>query len=221
MLPFPLENNLFLLSSETLDGVVLLRHPHCSPVRPRSVLTPGAWAHTSSHMAIPYPRFTIIRTFERSSTRLPRAAPRSAAPYSQTAASSDGSPPGQPDRFPPAQSQARSSRHSERAPPQESSSPSGMAAIADGELGTQHRSQHGPVVRVNPEREAAPGNGLPLLSRYHSPGAAVLPATHGSRGGTGITRPGLPLSEREVDLEELARRGSLISTTTWLPTPDP
>jgi hypothetical protein len=28
MLPFPLENNLFLLSSETLDGVVLVRHPH-------------------------------------------------------------------------------------------------------------------------------------------------------------------------------------------------
>src|SRR5208337_827058 len=27
MLPFPLENNLFLRSSETLDGVVLVRHP--------------------------------------------------------------------------------------------------------------------------------------------------------------------------------------------------
>jgi hypothetical protein len=93
MLRFPLENNLFLLSSETLDAVVLLRYPHCTPVRPRSVLTPGAWAHTSSRMAIPYPRFTIIRTFEPSSTRLPRAAQRSAAPYSQTAASSDGSPP--------------------------------------------------------------------------------------------------------------------------------
>ena len=52
----PLENNLFLLSSETLDAVVLLRYPHCSPVRPRSVLTPGAWAHTSSRMAIPQPK---------------------------------------------------------------------------------------------------------------------------------------------------------------------
>ena len=47
------------------------------------------------------------------------------------------------------------------------------------------------------------------------------PATHGSRGGTGTPRPGLSLSEREVDLEELARRGSLISTTTRLSTPDP
>src|SRR5208283_94573 len=103
---------------------------------------------------------------------------------------------GQPDRFPPAQSQARSSDHPERAPPQESSSPSGMAAIADGELGTQHWSQHGPVVRANPEREAAPGNGLPLLSGHHSLGAAVLPATHGGGGGTSITRPGLSLSER-------------------------
>jgi len=37
---------------------------------------------------------------------------------------------------------------------QESSSPSGMAAIVDGELGAQHRSPHGPVVRANPERES-------------------------------------------------------------------
>src|ERR1039458_8717799 len=130
-------------------------------------------------------------------------------------------PQGQPDRFPPAQSQAWSSHHPERPPPQESSSPSGMPPITDGELGAQHRSQHGPVVRANPEREAAPGDGLPLLSRHHSPGAAVLGTTHGSRGGTGPPRPGLSLSEREVDLKELARRGSLISTTTWLPTPDP
>src|ERR1039457_4386812 len=93
MHPFPLENNLFLLSSETLDGVVLVRHPHCSPVRPRSVLAPGAWAYTSSRMAIPFTRFTIIRPFEPSSTRLPLATPRSAAPYSQTIVSSGGSPP--------------------------------------------------------------------------------------------------------------------------------
>ena len=62
---------------------------------------------------------------------------------------------------------------------------------------------------------------LRLLSWHHSPSAAVLSATHGSRGGTGATRPGLSLSEREVDLEELARRGSLVSTTIRLPTPDP
>src|ERR1019366_7419558 len=128
---------------------------------------------------------------------------------------------GQPDRFPRARSQARSSHHPERAPPQESSSPSGMASIADGELGAQHWSQHGPVVRANPERETTPGDGLPLLSRHHSSGAAVFGTTHGSRGGTGTPRPGLSLSEREVDLEELARRGSLISTTTRLSTSDP
>src|ERR1019366_8663482 len=77
------------------------------------------------------------------------------------------------------------------------------------------------TVRANPKREAAPGDGLPLLPRHHSPGAAVLSATHGSRGGTGTPRPGLSLSEREVDLEELARRGSLISAATRLPTSDP
>ena len=42
MPPLPLENNLFVLSSEGFDGVVLLRHPHCCPVHPRSVLAPGA-----------------------------------------------------------------------------------------------------------------------------------------------------------------------------------
>src|ERR1700678_1469365 len=83
-----------------------------------------------------------------------------------------------------------------------------MAAITDGELGAQHRSQHRSVVRPNPELEAAPGDGLSLLSGHHSPGAAVLCATHGSRGGTGAARQGLSLSEREVDLEELAGPGS-------------
>jgi hypothetical protein len=106
-------------------------------------------------------------------------------------------------------------------PSQQSSSPSGVAAFADGELGAQHRSQHGAVVRTNPARQAAPGNGLPLLSGHHSLGAAVLCATHGSRGGTGAAGQGLSLSEREVDLEELAGYGSFISTTTRLPTSDP
>src|ERR1700745_1998822 len=67
----------------------------------------------------------------------------------------------------------------------QSSGPSGVAAFAYGELGTQHRSAYGAVVRTNPEREAASGNGLPLLSGHHSLGAAVLGATHGSSGGTG------------------------------------
>ena len=49
----------------------------------------------------------------------------------------------------------------------------------------------------------------------------LLLATHGSRGGTGTTRSGLSPSEREVDLEELARRCSLISTTHRLSTSDP
>ena len=55
----------------------------------------------------------------------------------------------------------------------------------------------------------------------HSSGAAVFGATHGSRGGAGTASQGLSLSEREVDLEKLAGHGSLISTTTRLPAPDP
>jgi hypothetical protein len=60
MLPYPLENNLFLPSSETLDGVVLLRHPHSFPVRPRSVLASGASVYTHFRMAVPYTRCRFI-----------------------------------------------------------------------------------------------------------------------------------------------------------------
>ena len=49
MLPFSLENNLLLLSSETLDGVVPLRHPHRSPVRPRTCLPQALWHTTLPH----------------------------------------------------------------------------------------------------------------------------------------------------------------------------
>ncbi len=93
-------------------------------------------------------------------------------------------------------------------------------AISQNEHRPKSHQAH-PVVRARPERETAPGDGLPLLSRHHSPGAAVFDATHGSRGGTGTAGPSLSLSERQVDLEELARRGSLVSTATRLPTPDP
>jgi len=104
---------------------------------------------------------------------------------------------------------------------QESSSPSAMDAVEDGELGGAASVPTPPVVRTNPERQATPGDGVPLLSRHHSPGAAVLCATRGSRGGTGTARQGLSLSEREVDLKELAGHGSPISTTTRLPASDP
>lgn len=106
------------------------------------------------------------------------------------------------------------------APSQKPSSPSGVAALAHGELGTQDRSAHGAVVRTNPQRKAPPGNGLPFLSRHHSLGAAVFGATHGSRCRTSHPRPGVSLSEREVDPEELARCPSSVSTTTRLSTPD-
>ena len=42
-----------------------------------------------------------------------------------------------------------------------------------------------------------------------------------ARGGAGTAGQGMSLSEREIDLEELAGHGSLISTTTRLPAPDP
>jgi hypothetical protein len=44
VLPFPLENNLFLLSSETLDGVVLLPSSRNSkPVADPGATLPAGW----------------------------------------------------------------------------------------------------------------------------------------------------------------------------------
>jgi hypothetical protein len=100
-------------------------------------------------------------------------------------------------------------------------SPSRVASIPNGELGTQRRSSHNPVVRANPKREAAPGDGLPLLSRHHSLGTPVLCSARGSCGGTGTPCQCVSVPECEIDLEELARRCSLISITTQLPTVDP
>ena len=69
------------------------RQPHFSPVRPQSEPEPGAWVHTSSRIASPHTPPTMIQTSKPSSTRFPRAAPRSAAPWFRTTAASDGSPP--------------------------------------------------------------------------------------------------------------------------------
>ena len=67
MPPLPLENNLFFLSSEVFDGVVLLRHPGCASLPPSSVPAPGARAYF--RMAIPYTRFqceSVVNTSTRS-----------------------------------------------------------------------------------------------------------------------------------------------------------
>src|SRR5436190_2389073 len=58
------------------------------------------------------------------------------------------------------------------------------------------------------------------MSRDHSPGRAVFTGPHGSRRRTGARDRSLPLSEREVDSEKLARYSapsgaSSIAATTF------
>jgi len=52
------------------------------------------------------------------------------------------------------------------------------------------------------------GDGLPFLSRNHSSGWAVFTSSDGSCRGSSARDRSLPLSERKVDPEELARRST-------------
>jgi transposase len=80
-----------------------------------------------------------------------------------------------------------------------------MDSIAHGALGAVHRPAHCSSVRTHSRRQAAPGDGLPFLSGDHSTSWPVLIVSRGSCFGTSTRNRGLPLSEREVDFETLAR----------------
>jgi hypothetical protein len=96
-------------------------------------------------------------------------------------------------------------RHHSRAPSTFPSGASGMDSIAHGALGAVHRPAHCPSVRTHSRRQAAPGDGLPFLSGDHSTSWPVLIVSRGSCCGTSTRNRSLPLSEREVDFEKLAR----------------
>src|SRR5579872_3417426 len=81
-----------------------------------------------------------------------------------------------------------------------------MDAIADGALGADHRPTYCSAVRTHSRRQAAPGDGISRLPGHHSSCRSVLTGSCGSRGGTGTAYWSVSLSERQVDLEELARR---------------
>ena len=92
-----------------------------------------------------------------------------------------------------------------RAPAEESPGASGVDALAHGELGRADRTAHGTVVRTDPGREAASGDGLSIVPGDHPAGRTVLGRQDGSRSGSSDTDRRLPLPEREIDPEELAR----------------
>ncbi len=57
----------------------------------------------------------------------------------------------------------------------------------------------------DPRREAASGDGLSIVSRDHPAGRTVLGRKDGSGSGSSAADRRLPLPEREIDPEELAR----------------
>ena len=73
-----------------------------------------------------------------------------------------------------------------------------------------HWAGHRAVVRADHERQAAPGDGVSRLPGPYPAGGEVLGRTRGSRLGACVAHRGVPLQERRVDPEELARPGSAV-----------
>ena len=108
----------------------------------------------------------------------------------------------------------RTSVHAERTPAEESPSTSGVDALTHGELGRTDRTAHGQVVRTDPGRKTASGDGLSILPRDHPAGRTVLRRQDGSGCRSSHTDRCLPLPEREIDPEELARPATTPRTAT-------
>ena len=98
----------------------------------------------------------------------------------------------------------RAGSHPARASAQESPGASRVDSLAHGELGRADRTAHGAVIRTDPGREAASGDGLSILFGNHPAGRTVLGGKDGSGSGSGAAGRCLPLPEREIDPEELA-----------------
>ena len=104
--------------------------------------------------------------------------------------------------------------HRERAPAEEPSSASGVDAFAHGALGRADRAAHRSTLREDPRREAASGDGLSIVSGHHPTRREILGGQDGSGRRSGTADRRVPLPEREIDSEELAR-----PTTTQQPSP--
>ncbi len=116
----------------------------------------------------------------------------------------------------------RPSHHAERAPTEESPGASGVDTLAHGEVGRADRAAHGTAVRAHPGREAASGDGLSIVSGDHPARRTVLGCPDGSRSGSSVAgQRCLPLPEREIDPEELARPATTRTNRRLLPPPPP
>src|SRR5215472_12608572 len=80
-----------------------------------------------------------------------------------------------------------------------------MDAVANGALGADHRPADCSAVRTHSRRQAAPGDGLPVLPGHYPAGRSVLTGSHGGSSGARTPYGSVPLPECQVDPEELAR----------------
>src|SRR3974390_1870412 len=99
----------------------------------------------------------------------------------------------------------RPDTHGARASAEESPSTSGMDALTHGELGRTDRTEHRTTVRTDPCRKAASGEGLSIVSGDHPARGTVLGGQEGSGSRSSPANRRLPIPEREIDPEELAR----------------
>jgi hypothetical protein len=99
----------------------------------------------------------------------------------------------------------RPGTHRARTSAEESPSTPGVDSLAHGELGRAHRTEHRTAVRTDPCRKAASGDGLSIVFGDHPARGTVLGRKDGSGSGSGAADRRLPIPEREIDPEELAR----------------
>src|SRR5208283_6207765 len=111
----------------------------------------------------------------------------------------------------------RTGVHAERTPAEESPSASGVDSLTHGALGRTDRTAHGRVVCTDPRRKTASRDGLSILPRDHSTGRRIFLDQDGSGCRSSHPDRCLPLPEREIDPEELARPTTTSRTATATP----
>jgi transcriptional regulator with XRE-family HTH domain len=88
---------------------------------------------------------------------------------------------------------------------EEPSSASRVDTFAYGALGEADRTEHRAALCEDLGREAASGDGLSIVFGHHPTGRKVFSGQDGSGRRSRTTDRSLPLPEREIDPEKLAR----------------
>src|SRR5207249_3398480 len=125
--------------------------------------------------------------------------------------------------FAPAQPPGLSSHDPGRASPEEPSAAPGLAALALAPLGAVGGTGHGAVVRRHSRKQAAPGDGLSVVSGNSATGPALFERAGGSGRRASRLHRSLFLSECEVDAGTRARPPTPagVGDPAAAPTPQP